>query len=85
MRSFGVYKGGNSENAPFVVFASFCAQKEEYLSFPLVKQSSVFVSFKVGKKTLAPFALKRKAFVCEPRHSVKVLIVFGDATNEGSS
>ena len=35
MRSFGVYKGGNSENAPFVVFASFCAQKEEYLSYPL--------------------------------------------------
>ena len=29
MRSFRVYKGGNSENAPFVVFASFCAQKED--------------------------------------------------------
>ena len=26
---------------------------------------------------LLPFALKRKAFVCDPGHSVKVLVVFG--------
>ena len=27
-------------------------------------------------------ASKRKAFVCDPRHSIKVLVVFGDAPNK---
>ena len=49
MRSFGVYKGGNSENAPFVVFASFCAQKEEYLTFPLESETPAFACF-AGRK-----------------------------------
>ena len=58
MRSFGVYKGGNSENAPFVVFASFCAQKEEYLAYPLESKTPAFVYFNGRKKSYTLFAQK---------------------------
>ena len=60
MRSFGVYKGGNSENAPFVVFASFCAQKEDKLSCPLGKRNFVFVSFKMLERNPAPFCAQKE-------------------------
>ena len=45
------------------------------------KTLSLFLS-KCKKENPHPFALKRKAFVCDPRHSVKVLVVLGCAPNE---
>ena len=48
MRSFRVARGGLGKQ-PLAVFASFCAQKEDKLSFPLESKIPAFVSFKVGK------------------------------------
>ena len=53
----------------FPVFASFCAQKEEHLSYPLVKQSSVFVSFKVQERKPTPFCTQKEGLV---HHRLKI-------------
>ena len=78
------FPGGNSENSPWAFSLPFALKRKNISLFRLkAKHPLLFIS--MAERNLIPFALKRKAFVCGTGHSVKVLVVFGDAANEGSS
>ena len=77
-------QGADSENSSLPFSLPFALKRKiNFLIRLKAKHPLVFIS--LPERNLTPFALKRKAFVCDTGHFIKVLIVFGDATNEGSS
>ena len=57
----------------------FLLRPKGRISFLSARKTKLCLGFFQGlrKETLATFASKRQAFVCDSRHSVKVLVVFG--------
>ena len=74
-------QGADSENSPLPFSLPFAPKRKiNFLIRLKAKHPLVFIS--LPERNLTPFALKRKAFVCDTGHSVKVLVVFGDASNK---
>ena len=67
---------------PPLSFSLPFAPKRKNISLLRLKAKHPPVFISLPERNLTPFALKRKAFVCEPRHSVKVLVVLGCAPDE---
>ena len=80
----GFTKGATRKMPPLSFSLPFALKRKINFLFRLkAKHPLLFIS--MAERNLTPFSPKRKAFVCGTGHSVKVLVVLGDAANEGSS
>ena len=60
----------------------FALKRKNILLIRLKAKCLLLFPSKSKKENPRPFAPKMKAFVCDPGHSVKVLVVLGGAPNE---